>query len=160
MRIELLELIHKTLELSDGGPLFHELNWRNEPLYTYNVVTSSSFGISSIKLVEYTLKYPDGKPHIKVDNRWDSSSIKVEIGRSKRLFGLLKDKVIYEAHYTDITKHFITMGSLKYELTPEEFNELWIATEAAWNKTQELKLSYREKEMESKIRRRLKDLKK
>ena len=160
MKEKILELIHKELKNVGGENIFHYCSnhwgWSNygPPFKEENLVIKQNCDTSEqikLEVLEFTLKFEDGEPSIRVYTQWDYSSVD-EIYKTK-YFGLKKfwSRV---TTYKFTTK--ITCGHILFDLSDEESVELLKLTKESYAKYISLKDEVRDKEVSKKIKKRLK----
>lgn len=155
MKEQILELIHKELENVGGENIFHNCYYYNHtPYITRRFKVKENDDTStyiSPDIMEFTLKFEDGEPDIRVYTQWDYSSVD-EIYKTK-YFGLKKfwSKV---TTYKFTTK--VTCGHISFDLSDKESDELLELTKKSYKKFLSLKDETRDKEVSKKIKKRLK----
>ena len=163
MKEKILELIHKELKNVGGENIFHNCYFANHiycggyspsPYVTKRFKVKENYDKSehiSPDIMEFTLKFEDGEPDIRVYTQWDYSSAD-EIYKTK-YFGLKK-------FWTTVTTYrFITKvicGHILFDLSDEESIELLKLTKESYSKYKLLKDEVRDKEVSKKIKKRLK----
>jgi hypothetical protein len=155
MKEKILELIHKELENVGGENIFHNCYYYNHtPYITKRFKVKENDDTSthiSPDIMEFTLKFDDGEPDIRVYTQWDYSSAD-EIYKTK-YFGLKKfwSKV---TTYKFTTK--VICGHISFDLSDEESVDLLKLTKESYAKYNSLKDEVRDKEVFKKIKKRLK----
>lgn len=136
MRSKVLELLFKVLEISSGKKFFHDTinkTVENCPINVLSLYTRFNLHGKgdkvNIEKLNYTLKFKNDDPDIKVDSILKVKQTK-EIYKTN-FFGLIK-------HYSDryqystITK--VYFGDYSFILTPEEETQLIEATKQSYAK--------------------------
>jgi hypothetical protein len=155
MKEKILELIHKELENVGGENIFHNCYYYNHtPYITKRFKVKENDDTSthiSPDIMEFTLKFEDGEPDIRVYTQWDYSSVD-EIYKTK-YFGLKKfwSKV---TTYKFTTK--VICGHISFDLSDEESVELLKLTKESYAKYNSLKDALKDKIVLKKIKKRLK----
>ena len=155
MKEKILELIHKELENVGGENIFHNCYYYNHtPYITKRFKVKENDDTSthiSPDIMEFTLKFEDGEPDIRVYTQWDYSSVD-EIYKTK-YFGLKKfwSKV---TTYKFTTK--VICGHISFDLSDEESVDLLKLTKESYAKYNSLKDALKDKIVLKKIKKRLK----
>jgi hypothetical protein len=163
MKEKILELIHKELKNVGGENIFHNCYFANHIYcggYSPSPYVTKRFKVKenddtsthiSPDIMEFTLKFEDGEPDIRVYTQWDYSSAD-EIYKTK-YFGLKK-------FWTTVTTYrFITKvicGHILFDLSDEESVDLLKLTKESYAKYNSLKDAANDKIVLKKIKKRLK----
>jgi hypothetical protein len=155
MKEKLLKLIG--LELKSLSTLeFHEpYSWEGPPAAENKYCTKSYTGLKkerewgTYKMIRFTLKFPDGKPHIEVGTRCDD--IQTETLIKRRWF----KASVFELTLQRKTTAFIRCGHVEVELTEAECDTLFKDVTEAYSALLLYKKEKREADTLKKIEARI-----
>ena len=161
MKEQILKLIHKELENVGGENIFHDCynprtwhcgNYYSPYKQTNLEIKSNCDGNERIDVVklDFTLKFEDGEPNIKVYTNWDYS-VKLEPYKTK-YFGFKKfESTITTYKFT--TK--VICGHIMFDLSDEETVELLKLTKESYTKYLSLRDKAKDEKVSKKIKKRL-----
>lgn len=158
MKDKLLELIH--LELKDIPNLtFHDTNnWYGDgnparsDRHVIRRETGKAAELEDWKRLEFTLKFPDGKPHVHVYTNVDyishEESVKIPWWKRRQF------KHTIETYTYDIS-YIVRCDELSYTLTDDEVTKLYEDTSSAFKAMVEYRIKARETATIDKINARI-----